>query len=243
MKGRRYKVRAAVLALMAAGAVSTAVFLNSGYRGNEKASNALVSGDGVEVYEPRAGMTVFDPGESRVGLIFYPGGLVEDIAYGPLLRGLAEEGVFCALMEMPLDLAVFGADKARQATGQFEEIERWYLCGHSLGGAMAASHAAESPGEYEGLILLAAYSTQPLPEEGLRVASIYGSEDGVLNMEKYRQYASNLPDGTVEQVIEGGCHAYFGSYGPQRGDGTAALSWEEQTAVSVDLIVDFICEN
>ena len=58
---------------------------------------------------------------------------------------------------------------------------------------MAASYAADHADELDGLVLLAAYSTRDLTESGLAVLSVYGSEDGVLDMEKYEQYRSNLP--------------------------------------------------
>lgn len=47
------------------------------------------------------------------------------------------------------------------------------------------------------------------------VISLYGSEDGVLNREKYLDYRGNLPKSTEEIIIEGGNHAGFGSYGLQ----------------------------
>ena len=54
---------------------------------------------------------------------------------------------------------------------------------------------------------------------------MHGSEDGVLDMDKYRKYRSNLPeDNTYEYVIDGGCHSYFGSHGLRKGDGTN-LMW------------------
>lgn len=56
------------------------------------------------------------------------------------------------------------------------------------------------------------------------MTSLYESEDEVLNMEKYEQYRANLPEDGVEQIIEGGCHAYFRSYGPQEGDGMPTIS-------------------
>ena len=77
-------------------------------------------------------------------------------------------------------------------------------------------------------MLLAAYSPQDLTGSGLAVLSVYGSEDGVLDMGKYEQYRSNLPAGASEVVIDGGCHAGFGRYGTQDGDGTPAISSDEQ---------------
>jgi len=165
---------------------------------------------------------------------------VEHTAYAPLLRGLAEEGVLCVLTEMPLDLAVLDMNAADGVTERFEEIDRWYLGGHSLGGAMAASHAAKREGRYDGLVLLAAYSTEDLGNSGLEVVSLYGSEDRVLDMEKYGQCRDHLPENTREYVLEGGCHAWFGSYGPQKGDGTPTLTPEEQTQQTLAVLAEVI---
>ena len=65
---------------------------------------------------------------------------------------------------------------------------------------------------------------------------IYVSEDGVLNREKYEADRANLPQDTTETVIDGGCHAVFGSYGAQKGDGTPAISAEEQQQQTADAL-------
>ena len=44
----------------------------------------------------------------------------------------------------------------------------------------------------------------------------------------YEQYRSNLPASASEVVIDGGCHAGFGRCGAQAGDGTPAISGDEQ---------------
>ena len=62
------------------------------------------------------------------------------------------------------------------------------------------------------------------------------SEDGVLNREKYEADRTNLPQDTTETVIDGGCHAGFGSYGAQKGDGTPAISAEEQQQQTADAL-------
>lgn len=101
---------------------------------------------------------------------------------------------------------------------------------------MAASYVSKHTEDFEGLVLLAAYSTEDLSDSGLKVLSVYGSEDGVLNREKYEEYRSNLPKDTVEYVMEGGNHAEFGSYGEQEGDGQARISQGEQIAITVEKI-------
>ena len=65
---------------------------------------------------------------------------------------------------------------------------------------------------------------------------ICGGEDGVLNREKYEADRVNLPQDTTETVIDGGCHAGFGSYGAQKGDGTPTISAEEQQRQTADAL-------
>ena len=67
-------------------------------------------------------------------------------------------------------------------------------------------------------------TTADLTDSGLRVYAAYGSEDGVLNREKYEADRTNLPQDTTETVIDGGCHAGFGIYGAQKGDGAPVIS-------------------
>ena len=75
-----------------------------------------------------------------------------------------------------------------------------------------------------------------LTDSGLRVYAAYGSEDGVLNREKYEADRTNLPQDTTETVFDGGCHAGFGSYGAQKGDGTPTISAEEQQRQTADAL-------
>ena len=105
---------------------------------------------------------------------------------------------------------------------------------------MAANYAAAHSEDFDGLILLAAYSTKDLPGTTLRVLSVYGSEDGVMNQESYEKDRANLPADTTEVVLNGGCHAQFGSYGPQDGDGVPTISGEEQIRQTVEAIAAFV---
>ena len=182
------------------------------------------------------GSLVFYPAEYDSAVIFYPGSKVEALAYIPLMEQLAQEGVLSVLMPMPFNLAVLAKNAAEGIPAQFPEVEHWHMAGHALGGSMAASFAAENTAWVDGLILLAAYSTDPV---ALPVLSIYGSADGVMNREKYRQYRPNLPKLT-EQIIDGGNHAGFGFYGPLEGDGAAAISREEQIALTAELMAEFM---
>lgn len=142
------------------------------------------------------------------------------------------------LPEMPCNLAVLDINAADGIQEKFPKVENWYIGGHSLGGAMAAGYVAGQTDDYEGLILLAAYAAKDISQSKLKVLSVYGSRDGVLDREKYTENLTNLPEGRKEYVIEGGCHAQFGSYGRQRGDGEPEISGEEQREVTIEYIVE-----
>ena len=180
---------------------------------------------------------VYGDTASTRGFIFYPGAKVEEGAYAPILDELAEAGICCVVVKMPYHLAILDADAAKQVIQELPEVKQWYIGGHSLGGAMAAGYAAEHESEFAGLILLAAYPTDTVQE--LPVLSIYGSEDTVLNHEKYAESIS-LAKHLTERVIEGGNHAGFGNYGAQEGDGAAEISDEEQWQETVDYILNYM---
>ena len=211
----------AVLLLLGIGGYA---YVSDYYRADEIAVAAAVCQIDRIQTEQDGNVLWFVPENPTVGLIFYPGGKVEYTAYAPLLRSCAENGILCALVQMPGNLAVLDANAADGLQQEHPEITTWYIAGHSLGGAMAASHAAAHAKDFDGLILLAAYSTKNLTGTPLRVLSVYGSEDGVMNRESYEKNWSNLPADTTEVVLDGGCHAQFGSYGPQDGDGIPTIS-------------------
>ena len=138
-----------LLAVLLAVCVAFGVYVSDYYHADPAAEDALVSDDVVSVTKQN-GNWVFAPESPTAGLIFYPGGKVENTAYAPLLHDLAE--------------------------------------------------------------------------------------DGVLNREKYEADRVNLPQDTTETVIDGGCHAGFGSYGAQKGDGAPVISAEEQQQQTADAL-------
>ncbi len=186
---------------------------------------------------------VLDPGNAKKGLIFYPGGKVEYTTYLPLMQSLASEGILCVLVKMPFNLAVFDINAADGIQNLYPEIENWYIGGHSLGGSMAAYYLADNAESFDGLILLGSYSTEDLSSSSLKVLSVYGSEDTVMNMEKYNECEGNLPDGFTQVIIDGGCHAYFGMYGQQKGDGTPKITNDEQIYKTAQAISDHVLQQ
>lgn len=216
-----------------------AIYLGDYYEADDEAIGAFLPQGSTWKEEPN-GNIVFEPDGATAGLIFYPGGKVEHSAYIPLMQACAQKGILCIIAEMPFHLAVFDINAADGIQKEYPQIEKWYIGGHSLGGSMAASYLEKHTDEYEGLILLGSYSTADLSDAGLEVLSIYGSEDQVLNLEKYNDNIRHLPKDFKEIVMEGGCHAYFGMYGAQDGDGTPSITNEEQIQQTVEYIAQMI---
>ena len=204
--------------------------------------------DSIEVFATTSNFTVttiddgtmiFSAQDAKTGFIFYPGGKVEYTAYIPLMKACASKGITCILVKMPFNLAVFDVNAADDLKVHCPEIKSWYIGGHSLGGSMAATHLSNNTESYKGLILLGSYSTADISQTDLDVLSVYGSEDNVLNKEKYNEYLVCLPEDFTEIIIDGGCHAYFGMYSAQDGDGTPTISNDKQIEKTAAIIENF----
>jgi predicted esterase len=200
-------------------------------RPDAKALQALESDESVTISEGKYWLE-FTPANRtpNTGLIFYPGGRVDYRAYSPLLREIARGGYSVFLVKMPLNLAVFGVDRADALIAAYPDISFWYIGGHSLGGAMAASYVYNNPVGMQGLILWAAYPAESndLSGSGFPVLSIIANRDGLATLDKIKESSPYLPANTEWVEIDGGNHAQFGSYGPQNGDLEATISVAEQ---------------
>lgn len=230
------KVAGALGFLLCLCLVACAVYFGGYYRADAKALEALKSSDSVSV-QASADQVVFsgpdeDPSNTR-GLVFYPGANVEFIAYAPLLHALAADGWQVVLVKMPLNHAFMNISAANQAMKAAPQVERWFVGGHSLGGAMSALYAADHAAQLEGLVLLAAFSTADLSGTNLDVYCVHGTEDGVLNNDSHEKYQANVASLVQELDIVGGNHALFGSYGDQKGDNLAEITPEQQIAQTV----------
>lgn len=203
-------------------------YVSDYYRAEDVALDVLAQDSGLTVQE---NLTILSPSApSDTAVIFYPGAKVEAEAYLPLLEQIQQTGVTCILVHMPFHMAIFDANAAEDVMAQFPDIQHWYMAGHSMGGAMASQFAADHPEEIDGLILLGAYIYGDYPAE--KTLTVYGSLNQ--SVEDHIDYTKNVVE------IEGGNHAQFGNYGPQKGDLPATISAEEQQRQTVLAIEEFM---
>lgn len=205
-------------------------YVSDYYPADEIALEVLAQDSTITVQDE---LTILSPSyPTDTAIIFYPGAKVEAEAYLPLLEQIRQTGVTCILVHMPFRMAIFDANAAEEVMEQFPDIQHWYIAGHSMGGAMASQFAADHPDEVDGLILLGAYIYGDYPPE--KTLTVYGSLNQ--SVEDHIDYTENIVE------IQGGNHAQFGNYGPQKGDLPATLSAEEQQARTVAAIEEFLGE-
>jgi hypothetical protein len=177
----------------------------------------------------------------ELGFIIYPGARVSPEAYAPLAKSLADSGYLVSISRLNLNFAFFESKAADQIIAAYPEISTWVIGGHSLGGVVAASYAANNPQLIDGLVLLASYpaGSNDLSETSVEVLSIYGNKDGLSTIEEVRSAAEILPEQTRWVKIEGGNHSGFGYYGDQKGDLPATITKEAQQKIILESIVTF----
>lgn len=250
-KVRKHTRRIAIgfLVLILIAAVAFKVYSSNCYREDKYTIRAVEEEfqGKVDSFSDHNG-TVFIPKDQEIKavIVFYPGGKVEYSAYSGFMYELAGRGIVCILPRMPENLAFLRIDAADIITrGYTDEVaiceeSDWYLAGHSLGGVAASSYIAEHAEEYKGLILCASYPASDLSDLDLSLLSLYGTEDKVLNFDKYENSKMLWPEDSTEYAIEGGNHSYFGSYGLQAGDGRPTITNREQMQKAADIIVEWI---
>jgi pimeloyl-ACP methyl ester carboxylesterase len=219
------------------------------YRASSAARDALVDDEHVSVtrgehhrlFKPRG------PG-AKAGLLFYPGALVDPVAYAPLLKAVAAAGFPSLLMDVPMRGAFGAADGAEPfnrgvaAMRLVPEVTRWVVSGHSRGGKIAAELVRTEAPSLVGLVLIGTSHPRDfsLAQSRLRVTRVYGTRDTVADVEKLESTKVNLPPGTRHVRIDGGNHSQFGSYGFQPGDWPATISRNEQQRQTLEAALEML---
>jgi hypothetical protein len=182
---------------------------------------------------------------ARAGVLFFPGAMVDPIAYAPLLHEVAAAGYPAVLVEVPRRGALGGAeepavfDRARAAMRALGDIDRWVVAGHSRGGLIAATFVRGNSLKFAGLVLIG--TTHPrdfsLADAQLPVTKVYGTRDTVADVDKIMANRANLPPATRMIAIAGGNHSQFGYYGFQLGDWPATISRDEQQRQTKEVLL------
>jgi hypothetical protein len=207
------------------------------------ALDALNSDDQVAVAQSRSDIVFTPEGETRAGLVLYPGARVDPRAYASQARAIAEAGFDVVIVKCPFDLALL----CPAAADEYQTWDKpWVVGGHSLGGVEAGDDISRDLG-FDGLLLWASYPRKDLSDRTqVDVASVYGSADPIATPEKIDANRPLLPPESTYTRIAGGIHSFFGDYGLQPGDGEPTTdrgtAQAEIVAASVRLLEQLIAD-
>lgn len=219
------------------------------YRASDSARAALRPDADVDVKHER-GIWYFTPRQSpatrRVGLVFFPGALVDPVAYAPLARAAAVEGFPSFIVELPRRGAFGGAEspevwaRLRTVLQQPSTPTRWVVAGHSRGAVVASQLASAPPAGFAGLVLIGTSHPRDVDLSALTVpvTKVAGTRDGLASPPEVEENRGKLPTATRWVWVDGGNHSQFGWYGFQPGDRRATIDAPAQRALMIRAVLD-----
>ncbi|MGH1274874.1 alpha/beta hydrolase [Bacillus cereus] len=186
---------------------------------------------------------VFGEKDAKIGVIFYQGAKVEAEAYSYLGEALAKDGHFVVMPKLPLNLAIFRINEVDSVIEQYPEIQKWYVAGHSMGGAMISRYAFQHEEKVDGIIFLGSYPADDFSTKSIPMLSIYGEVDALATVEKIENNKKFMSKNTTMHMIKGGNHAHFGMYGEQKGDNASLITPKTQRDETVKVIEEWLLKQ
>jgi hypothetical protein len=203
---------------------------------------AMQSDDRVTVEDGK--FITFRPttGETRLGVIFYPGANCDSRGYAPVFRRVADRGYVVVDVPMPRNFAIFAPNRADEVRAAYPEIKRWVIAGHSMGGAMAGYYAFHHQQELAGLIIWDSYPPEQdsLADSTLPVWHIHRATLEGAAPEKFEEMRHLFPLSSTWIPVPGGIHMYFGSFdgGGYKEQWTPKISREAQHDIVVTAMLN-----
>jgi len=183
-------------------------------------------------------------GTSTVGMLFYPGMRVAPEAYVHKLAAVsAAARIQVAIGRPTLNLAVLSINQADAMRAALPGVTRWFVGGHSLGGAAACYYASRHSAALEGIVLFGTICGSDLSRTSLRVLNVAGGQDGLFPPGKIAGARGDLPPGAQLFTVAGMNHAQFGNYGVQSGDRPAMIDDDDARDTLTRISAKFFAES
>jgi len=202
---------------------------------------AVEHDDGIWSFVPRRRLRIGNP-----AFVFFPGALVDPVAYAPLVRAAATAGFPAYIVELPRRGAFGGAEdpalerRVDRLVAASNTPRHFVIAGHSRGAVVASQIAAEGRAGFTGLVLIGSSHPRDVDLSALRVSvtKIVGTRDGLASRAEVEANRAKLPAETRWVWIEGGNHSQFGWYGFQPGDRRATIEAAIQRATMIQAVID-----
>lgn len=145
--------------------------------------------------------------------------------------------------KLPLNLAILGINAVDSVIEQYPEVQKWYVAGHSMGGAMISKYAFQHEDKVDGIIFLGSYPADDFSTKSIPMLSIYGEVDALATVEKIESNKKLMSKNTAMHMIKGGNHAHFGMYGEQKGDNASLITSKAQRDETVKVIEEWLLKQ
>lgn len=241
LNSKKKTILLVILILLVGVSIYIFTYVSDYYHADNRAISALSSTSEYTV-DNNDDFITFTPrnNKSTTGLIIYPGAKIEPESYSVIASEVASKGFTTIIVKMPFNLAFFDANKADKVIANHTEIKNWVIAGHSLGGVFASDYAINNQDKIKGVIYLAAYPNNNASNASFKGLVIRGTEDNLTTIEDINKNRDKFPANTTFMYITGGNHYNVGDYGIQKGDNNSTISREEQQALTVMYIVEFL---
>jgi pimeloyl-ACP methyl ester carboxylesterase len=175
------------------------------------------------------------------GLIFLGGAKVQEEAYAPLAKALAERGIATAIVRSPFDLPFLISlrgrriDEATKALRELDPSLSLMVGGHSAGGFVATRLRNVDADD----VLLLNARTTGAPRADTEGLAIFGGQDGLIDAGEREETQQVLPS-VATVVIDDLDHDFAqGLFGAQGGDPVTDASPQ----ALVDQVADIVAER
>ena len=140
----------------------------------------------------------------KKGVIFVSDYGVSPKAYSEIAIELAKKGNKVFLIS--------NTNNLRNIINKNSDISKWIIGGHGYGGKIISKFCSLK--KVKAIFFLASYPDDniDLSKSNLKVTSIYGSKDNILNKEVFNKKKKYLPEDTNYVEIDNGNYYNFGSY-------------------------------
>lgn len=212
-----------------------AIYSSGSYQALPEMDDAIVTLELSQVtYSETRTYIKYEVANPIMNIVFIPGGLVAPDSYKYLAAGLAEEGYTVTIVKVLFNLAILTPNSSKKFIDP--SIDN-VIIGHSLGGVVA-SMVASGNDDISRIIMLGSYPIQDISDK--MSLFITAEHDIAMDQEKFDDSLKYVNSENIIFDIEGGNHAQFGWYGPQKGDGDAEITTLEEQNIVIDKIIEFL---
>ena len=225
------KIALVITGLIAAAALVLALWYQIDGQPLEEASRFL-DNESFSVIAHDDGAYTLVPAEANgAGLVIMHGALIYPMSYANSAAYFAARGYTVILPYGTARLSINATEQAAsQATSlaTSQEIKRWFLIGHSMGGMASLELARKHDLNIKAIALWAAAIPGDYSETAAPILYLYGDTDGLLPEQSVDESKSLLPEKTQFMKIAGANHKDFAMYSHQFFDNESLLGWQQQ---------------